>query len=158
MKMPFLFTSIAFVLSIAPVLGSAGATEHKVEVKTKALVVTHVRRPAVIIATRASDPNLQAEADLLRQAYVALSLADHDYKGHRHDAMHQTAHAAHILGVRLEGDGIGEAPQNSSDERLREARGELEQARSFLAAKGHHRVVEHVNHAIHQIDVALHVA
>lgn len=158
MKTAFLLTSIALALSIAPVLGSACATEHKVEAKNKVVVVTHVRRPAVIVFTRASDPNLQAEADLLREAYVSLSLADHDYKGHRHDAMHQTAHAAHLLGIQLEGDGVGEAPQNSSDECLREARGHLEQARSFLAAKGRHRIIQHVDHALHQIDVALHVA
>jgi hypothetical protein len=145
---------VAVLLTIACILSCAAA-----DTKAKASVaaVHGPRTAAVIVYTKATDPNLQAEADLLRQAYTALSLADHDYKGHRRDAMHQTARAGHLLGIKLEGDGAGEAPQGTSDERLREARGYLEQVRSLFAAR-HHRALQHVEKAISQIDTALRVA
>ena len=149
---------VAGLLTVASIW-SCVAAETKVKVATtgKAVSVHAPRTAAVIVYSRAADPNLQAEADLLRQAYTALSLADHDYKGHRRDAMHQTARAGHLLGIKLEGDGAGEAPQGTSDERLREARGYLEQVRSLFAAR-HHRALQHVEKAISQIDTALRVA
>jgi hypothetical protein len=62
-----------------------------------------------------------------------------------------------LLGIKLEGDGAGEAAQGTSDDRLKEARGFLEQARSLFAAR-HHKALEHVKGAISQLNTALHVA
>jgi hypothetical protein len=100
-------------------------------------------------------PRLHAQpagpANLLRQAYVTLSLADHDYKGHRVEAMKQIEAAAKLLRVGLHGDGRGHEKQGVSDEQLRTARNLLEQARTGLKAKP----LKHVDRAINQINIAL---
>jgi hypothetical protein len=93
------------------------------------------------------------DAHLLARAYHLLALADHDYSGHRAQAMHQVSAAAKLLGTPLFGDGAGGENQLTSDEQLREARALLERARSFYA--GRPRVLEHVNAATQQISIAL---
>ena len=90
-------------------------------------------------------------ANLLRQAYATLEMADHDYKGHRVDAMKQIEAAGHALGISVRGDGRGHEKQGVSDEQLRAAESLLEQARPSL--KG--RALHHVNHALKQIHIAL---
>ena len=90
-------------------------------------------------------------AKLLREAYVTLAKADHDYKGHRVEAMKQIEAAAKLLATDLRGDGKGHEKQGVSDEQLRAARGILEQARGALKGKP----LKHVDRAIHQINVAL---
>jgi len=90
-------------------------------------------------------------ANLLRQAYVALSVADHDYKGHRVEAMKQIEAAAKLLRIDIRGDGRGHEKQGVSDEQLRIARGMLEQARAGLTGKP----LKHVDRAINQINIAL---
>jgi hypothetical protein len=96
-----------------------------------------------------------AEADLLRKAYVALSKADHDYDGHRLRAMGQTSDAARILGETLAGDGHDRETQMTSDDEMRAANGFLESARSLAASHKRPRVVEHINAAMRQISIAL---
>jgi hypothetical protein len=92
-----------------------------------------------------------ASGDLLRQAYSALEQADHDYKGHRADAMKQIEAAGKLLGIKLRGDGKGHEKQGVSDEQLRTAKSLLEEARSGLTGKP----LKHVNHALKQLNVAL---
>jgi hypothetical protein len=89
--------------------------------------------------------------DLLTQAYVTLSVADHDYKGHRIEAMKQIEAAGKILGMNVRGDGKGHEKQGTSDEQLRTAQGLLQQASSGLSGKA----LKHVNNAINQISTAL---
>ncbi|PWU09826.1 MAG: hypothetical protein C5B50_26580 [Verrucomicrobia bacterium] len=89
--------------------------------------------------------------DLLHHAYATLERADHDYKGHRHEAMKQIEAAAKLLGVNLHGDGKGHEKQGLSDEQLRAALGMLEQARGEVKGKALH----HVDNAIKQIHIAL---
>ncbi len=99
-------------------------------------------------------PNLLAgvpSGDLLRQAYTTLERADHDYKGHRIEAMKQIEAAGKALGVKVRGDGKGHEPQGLSDAQLRTAQGLLEQARAELKGKP----LRHVNNAIHQLSIAL---
>lgn len=90
-------------------------------------------------------------ANLLRQAYVTLSMADHDYKGHRVEAMKQIEAAAKLLRMDLRGDGKGHEKQAVSDEQLRIARGMLQQASAGLTGKP----LKHVERAINQINIAL---
>lgn len=92
-----------------------------------------------------------ASGDLLRQAYATLEQADHDYKGHRIDAMKQIEAAGKFLGVNVRGDGKNHEAQGVSDAQLRTARGLLEQARVGLTGKP----LRHVNRAINQINTAL---
>jgi hypothetical protein len=94
-----------------------------------------------------------APGDLLRQAYATLSVANHDYKGHRVLAMKQIEAAARLLSTDIRGDGKGHITQGLSDEQLRTARGMLEQARAGLAGKP----LRHVNRAINQINIALRI-
>ena len=93
----------------------------------------------------------EASADLLRQAYTTLEMADHDYKGHRVDAMKQIEAAGKELGVKIRGHGKGHEKQGVSDEQLRAAHSLLEQARPGLTGKP----LKHVNKAIKQLDIAL---
>ncbi len=99
--------------------------------------------------------NLQAQpappVNLLRQAYATLAMADHDYKGHRVEAMKQIEAAGRLLGVNLHGDGKSHEKQGVSDQQLRVAQGLLQQARPGLTGKPLH----HVDRAIKQITVAL---
>jgi hypothetical protein len=92
-----------------------------------------------------------ASADLLQQAYTALERADHDYKGHRIDAMKQVEAAGKALGLNLRGDGRGHEKQGVSDQQLRNAKGLLEEARAGLTGKA----LKHVNHALKQLNIAL---
>ena len=92
-----------------------------------------------------------ASGDLLIKAYSNLEMADHDYKGHRADAMREIEAAAKEIGINVRGDGKGHERQGVSDEQLRIARGLLEEARGGLKGKP----LNHVNKAISQIDVAL---
>jgi hypothetical protein len=92
-----------------------------------------------------------ASGDLLRQAYTTLERADHDYKGHRIDAMKQIEAAGKELGITLRGKGKGHEKQGLSDAQLRTAKGLLEEARAGLTGKA----LKHVNRALKQLDVAL---
>src|ERR1039458_3194510 len=75
-----------------------------------------------------------AATGLLDQAYAALSVADHDYKGHRVHAMHQIEAAAKVLGFTLGGKGHGHEKQVVSDEQLHTAQTLLQQALPGLPA------------------------
>jgi hypothetical protein len=90
---------------------------------------------------------------LLTQAYTALSVADHDYKGHRIWAMRQIEAAAKELGFGLGGNGHGHEPQIASDDQLRKAQGLLQQALTGLPPKA----LRHVQKAIDEISAALSV-
>ena len=88
---------------------------------------------------------------LLRQAYAALAVADHDYKGHRVEAMKQIQEAGKILGITIQGEGKGHEKQVVSDDQIRQAQRLLEQARPMLEGKALH----HVDAAIKQLSTAL---
>lgn len=92
-----------------------------------------------------------APVDLLRQAYVSLGQADHDYKGHRRAAMKQVEAAARLLGANLAGEARNREPQGVSDDQLRAAEGLLEQAAPSLSG----RPLKHVLAAERQINIAL---
>jgi hypothetical protein len=90
-------------------------------------------------------------ARLLRQAYATLSVADHDYNGHRYNAMKQIESAAKLLKFDLRGDGRGHERQGVSDEQLRGARSLLEQAQVEVTG----RPRKHIERAIKEINIAL---
>lgn len=96
-----------------------------------------------------------AEAKMLRDAYIILSTGDHDYNGHRVDAMQQVRAAADSLGLDVSGDATGGKPQPLSDERMREAKNLIVQVRDSAAVKDQAKVVKKLNEAIHQINSAL---
>jgi hypothetical protein len=119
-------------------------------------VVTLFLSFAVNLRAQAPPPppppaNLSAATGLLNEAYAALSVADHDYKGHRVRAMHQIERAAKELGFSLGGSGHGHEQQVASDDQLHTAQGLLQQAVTGLPPKAQ----EHVQKAIEEISIAL---
>jgi hypothetical protein len=100
-----------------------------------------------------SAPAQVASADLLRQAYHALELADHDYHGHRADAMKQIEAAGKVLGLNLRGDGHDHEKQGQSDDHLREAQSLLTQAQGGFRGKA----LAHVKAAEKQLGIALNI-
>jgi hypothetical protein len=92
-----------------------------------------------------------APIDLLRQAYITLGQANHDYKGHRMAAMRQVEAAAKVLGGSLRGGEKNREPQGVSDDQLRAAQSLLQDAAAGLSG----RALKHVMAAERQINVAL---
>ena len=89
----------------------------------------------------------------LRRAYWILEGADHDYRGHRVEAMKEIKKAAEMMGMDLHGDGYGGGRQKWSDERLREARGLVEEVVDKTGRREH----EHLRVALREINKALEV-
>ena len=87
----------------------------------------------------------------LTQAYAALSVADHDYKGHRVAAMKQIEVAAKEIGVTLGGNGKGHEVQVTSDQQLQTANTLLQQAMPGLPPKAQ----KHVSKALEDLAAAL---
>ncbi len=97
------------------------------------------------------------EAQTLRNAYEILARGDHDYHGHRAAAMKHLERAGKHLGLDLAGDLRDHEKQFLSDDRLREARGLLNNLIVSASIKDQDRVVNQLNDAIKQIDLALRV-
>ncbi len=87
----------------------------------------------------------------LTQAYAALSVADHDYQGHRAKAMKQIEAAAKEMGVSLAGNGKGHEQQVTSDQQLQTANTLLQQAMPGLPPKAQ----KHVSKALEDLAAAL---
>jgi hypothetical protein len=102
-------------------------------------------------ANPATSTNAVPSVGLLSQAYAALSVADHDYQGHRVRAMKNIEDAAKELGVALQGNGKGHEQQAASDQQLRTAQSLLQQALPGLPKKAS----RHVEKALEQISIAL---
>jgi hypothetical protein len=99
--------------------------------------------------TQAADT---AAAGLLTQAYAALSIADHDYQGHRVKAMKHIEVAGKVLGLTLGGNGTGHEVQTTSDQQLHTAQALLQQA---LVPGLKPRVQKQINLALTELTTAL---
>jgi hypothetical protein len=110
--------------------------------------------PARVIAAEKAPG---AEVQMLRDAYHILERADHDYKGHRHAAMHDIEEAAKHLKVSLHGDGKAHEAQPASDAEVSQARGLLQNAHGALAGHKNKEIGRHLEAAIKELDVALSV-
>jgi hypothetical protein len=95
------------------------------------------------------------EADMMHRAYRILASGDHDYHGHRAEAMKQIRKAADMLGVDLKGDDKDHEKQFLSDDKLHEARGLLENVLGASEVKEQDRISDHIHSAINEIDAAL---
>jgi hypothetical protein len=96
-----------------------------------------------------------AEAGMLHRAYRILATGDHDYKGHRAKAMHAVESAAKLLGLDLKGDYKEHEVQVLSDDKLREARGLLQNVLLNAEVKGQPHISKHINKAIEEINAGL---
>ena len=117
--------------------------------------------------------NKNAVISTLRQAHALLTIANHDYAGHRakaaesisqairelggghHHAHSTTIGAAHHVAAGVAGGGKAHEAQASSDAQLKQA-GQL-----LVGLQGHvpnkHKAAAHVQHAINELNLALNV-
>ena len=96
-----------------------------------------------------------AEAGMLHRAYHILATGDHDYRGHRAEAMKQVKKAADLLGYDLGGDDQYHEKQFLSDDKMREARDLLNHVLGAAEVKGQEKISKHIDAAISEIDAAL---
>jgi hypothetical protein len=128
----------------------AGSTILSATAQTTVVVHPHENRVVVV-----TFDNNSAEAGTLHRIYHLLATGDHDYKGHRAKAMHAVEAAAKLLKLDLSADLKDKTPQVLSDDKLREAKGQLHNVVGAAAVKDQKRVVKHLNEAIEQLNTAL---
>jgi hypothetical protein len=109
---------------------------------------------ALVVGTAARAETPREE---LAHAFVLLKLANHDYAGHRSEAMKEVQTAGDMLGLDLKGKGSEHERQLKSDELIAESSRLLRDAREKLEARDRDRVAAHVEHAIREVDMALKV-
>lgn len=145
-------TSLTFSAIRGVVLGLAVAAGISAQGATNATPQTTTAPAGKKQATAAAGvvPNA-SPIGLLDQAYALLSVANHDYKGHRIHAMHAIRAAAQELGAPLKGEGKGRENQGTSDSQLRSALPLLQQAAAGLTGKP----LLHVQEAIKELNIAL---
>jgi hypothetical protein len=96
-----------------------------------------------------------SEVSMLQDAYVLLSQANHDYNGHRVQAMKSIHKGALLLKVNLQAKGDVHENQGSSDAQLEKAQKILKQARTFAASKNQKKLIKHLDAAIGHLSTAL---
>jgi hypothetical protein len=152
---------IPYALLVGVALGSVGG--HRLADRQRA------RANRAFLAATQGAPNggmaaagqmsARVAGQALTNAYVLLANADHDYNGHRVQAMHAVRKAALRLRINLQGHGTGQAqPQGDSDAKLRKAQQILEQVRGSMGGSRRGAAVrQHVNEAIQHITTALQI-
>jgi hypothetical protein len=95
------------------------------------------------------------EAKMLTKAYVILATGDHDYNGHRAQAMFHLEKAAKMLGLDLDGDLKNHEKQALSDDKMREAHTLIMHLIKTAAIKDQPKVIDQLSDANNQIDLAL---
>ena len=95
------------------------------------------------------------EAKMLTHAYEILARGDHDYNGHRVEAMHHLEKAGKFLGVDLSGDLKDHERQALSDDKMRQAQRLINHLIKAAIVRDQPRVIEQLNAAASQIDLAL---
>lgn len=91
----------------------------------------------------------------LAHAYWLLKTADHDYGGHRVNAMHAIENAGKTLGIELRGDLPERERQWKSDAQMTEALRLVRDARDKMEDADRHRVADHLERAVKELDAAL---
>ena len=95
------------------------------------------------------------EAKMLAHAYTILATGDHDYAGHRVEAMKHVEVAGKFLGLDLAGDLKDHEKQVLSDDKMLQAQRMLAHLVKMASIKDQDRVVNQLNDAINQINLAL---
>lgn len=99
--------------------------------------------------------NAEPPRDELVHAYRLIQTAKADYAGHRVAALDKVHEAGRKLGLHLEGDAPQRERQWKSDEKLREARRLLSDARDKMEGRDRNRISHELDESIHELDVAL---
>jgi len=95
------------------------------------------------------------EANMLHEAYRMICHGDHDYNGHRVEAMHHLEKAALLLREDLTGDRNLHETQVLSDEKMKYAQGLIIKVRDAATVKDQPEIRRELNLAIKQINQAL---
>jgi hypothetical protein len=129
------------------------------------LIRHHAEPRKAVAATKRPLAADQTTISFLKTAQMKLSNADHDYAGHRVQAMRHVARALdHLTGSFLFNEnavsGAGSLPQAESDRLLREAEGHLNYIENTLRTRTnsleHHQSARtSVADAIHELRIAL---
>jgi hypothetical protein len=125
----------------------------------------HIETRKAVAANKRPLAADQSTISFLKTAQMKLSKADHDYSGHRVQAMRHVARALeHLTGSYRFNEnvssGIGNLPQAESDRLLREAEGHLNTIENTLSTRTngleHHQSARtSVAEAIHELRIAL---
>jgi hypothetical protein len=111
---------------------------------------------AVVLGASEGNPTLNAsEYNQLRQAYLTLAMADHDYKGHRVRAMHAVEAACDILGYNIRDEGKGKQPQPTSDAEMKQAQQIIQTVQTQASSNNQTHVANHLARAVNEINLAL---
>jgi pectin methylesterase-like acyl-CoA thioesterase len=97
------------------------------------------------------------EAHTLQSAYMIIAASDHDYAGHRTQAMRYVRDAAFWLGLKLRGSADNDQPQTSSDAEMHAARDQIQSVLEAANLKGQHYVIGQLQAAVNEINLALSV-
>jgi len=95
------------------------------------------------------------EARMLAHAYKILARGDHDYNGHRVEAMHHLERAGKILGVDLDGDLKDHEKQALSDDKMRQVQRLINHLIRAATLRDQPKVIDQLSDANNQIDLAL---
>ena len=99
--------------------------------------------------------NKRPEAKMLAHAYAILARGDHDYNGHRVEAMHHLERAGKILGMDLDGDLKDHEKQALSDVKMRQAQRLINHLIKAAIIRDQPKVIDQLSDANNQIDLAL---
>ena len=95
--------------------------------------------------------------DIVR-AYFLVKASNNNYSGHRDAALKELDVVARELGLDLRSGGQNRQPQGQSDSQMAEAFQILQVAREKLDAHDREHEAGHLEKALHEIDLALHVS
>jgi hypothetical protein len=139
------------------------------------------KKPPPPVVQAAQQEVKSKEAEILREAYILMAAANHNYDGHRVKAMHQVEEAVGILDKSIFKKGTNgqrvlalkediaaaqakfiaqhsakeHEPQALSDLQMREAGAMLLNVRGALEKNQQGKVLHHVDEAIKQVNIAL---
>jgi hypothetical protein len=111
-------------------------------------------KPAGTVGVDAINSN-RVEINSLERIYEILTLANHDYQGHRGKAMRSIAKACETLGGHASGVSKGGETQAASDEQLQQSEKLLEQVRDSFAASDPKAVTADLNDSVKELSAAL---
>ena len=95
--------------------------------------------------------------DIVR-AYFLIKVSNNNYSGHRDAALKELEIVGHELGLDLRSRGHNDQPQGQSDAQMNEAFQILRVARDKLDAHDREHEAGHLENALHEVDLALHVS
>ena len=92
------------------------------------------------------------------QAYFLIKASNNNYSGHRDKALKELELVGRELGLDMRSGGQNRQPQGQSDSQMAQAFQILRVARDKLDAHDREHEAGHLENALHEVDLALHVS